>query len=69
MLSGKPDAGKPLVRFDEGRDFGPAYSTKRMLESAAFLRGILSAIWATWARLGWWSLTGRSGDNAILLIQ
>jgi len=26
-LTGKPDAGKPHVRFDEGRGYGPAYST------------------------------------------
>jgi hypothetical protein len=26
-FSGKPDAGNPLVRFEEGRGFGPAYST------------------------------------------
>jgi hypothetical protein len=26
-FSGKPDAGNPLVRFEEGRGCGPAYST------------------------------------------
>jgi hypothetical protein len=33
VFSGKPDAGNPLVRFEEGRGFGPAYSTNTRLAS------------------------------------